>query len=247
MKPFYITLFLSLLLSLSNSSFITTKDNKFYINNTQILFKGVNVVYKEFPYYPNMNKFTLNDSLVEEDFKILKNNGINCIRLGVMMAGVIPQENYINQTYLNKITEIINLGSKYDIYFLLDFHQDLLSELFCGEGIPNWLNYKLLDNKTIEKFPFPLLDKKCDDKKWIEYHFTKAVSNLFQKLYENPQYLELYWNVLALSFKDNKNVIGYELMNEPWFGDIYQNVLYLSPSYSYKYNLLPFYNKLHLF
>ena len=160
------------------------------------------------------------------------------------MNGVIPQENYINQTYLNKITEIINLGSKYDIYFLLDFHQDLLSELFCGEGISNWLNYKLLDNETINNFPFPLLDKKCDDNKWIKYHFSKAVSKLFQKLYENPQYLELYWNVLALSFKDNKNVIGYELINEPWFGDIFQNPLYFSPSYSYKYNLLPFYNKL---
>jgi len=249
MKPFFITFFLSLFLSLlslslSNSSFITTRDNKFYINNTQILFKGVNVVYKEYPYYPNMNKFTLNDSLVEEDFKILHNNGINCIRLGVMMGGVIPQENYINQTYLNKITEIINLGSKYDIYFLLDFHQDLLSELFCGEGIPDWLNYKLLDNKTINDFPFPLLDKKCDENNWIKYHFSRAVSKLFQKLYENPKYLELYWNVLALSFKDNKNVIGYELINEPWFGDIYQNPLYFSPSYSYKYNLLPFYNKL---
>ena len=55
MKTFFITLFLSLLLTLSNGSFITTKDNKFYINNTQILFKGVNVVYKEFPYYPNIS------------------------------------------------------------------------------------------------------------------------------------------------------------------------------------------------
>ena len=105
------------------------------------------------------------------------------------------------------------------------------------------LNYKLLDNETINNFPFPLLDKKCDDNNWVKYHLSKAVNKLFQKLYENPQYLELYWNTLALSFKDNKNVIGYELINEPWFGDIYKNPLNLLPSYSYKYNLLP--KKIH--
>ena len=29
-------------------------------------------------------------------------------------------------------------ASKYGIYTLLDAHQDVLSEKFCGEGIPDW-------------------------------------------------------------------------------------------------------------
>lgn len=29
-------------------------------------------------------------------------------------------------------------GEKYGIYTLLDMHQDILSEKFCGEGIPDW-------------------------------------------------------------------------------------------------------------
>lgn len=29
-------------------------------------------------------------------------------------------------------------ASKYGIYTLLDAHQDVLSQKFCGEGIPDW-------------------------------------------------------------------------------------------------------------
>ena len=39
--------------------------------------------------------------------------------------------------------------NKYNIYVLLDAHQDLFNRHFCGEGFPDW---------TVEKksFPFPL-------------------------------------------------------------------------------------------
>tara|TARA_R110002050_G_scaffold290737_3_gene444578 strand:+ start:348 stop:560 length:213 start_codon:yes stop_codon:yes gene_type:complete len=56
-----------------------------------------------------------------------------------MWAGAEPLDGIFNQTYFSMLKEIIHEGARYDIYFLLDMHQDLLSEWFCGEGVPPWL------------------------------------------------------------------------------------------------------------
>lgn len=34
---------------------------------------------------------------------------------------------------------LINMAGKHGIYTLIDFHQDLIAEKFCGDGIPTWL------------------------------------------------------------------------------------------------------------
>lgn len=34
---------------------------------------------------------------------------------------------------------LINLAGSYGIYSLIDFHQDLIAEKFCGDGVPTWL------------------------------------------------------------------------------------------------------------
>jgi len=48
------------------------------------------------------------------------------------------------------------------------------------------------------------------------------------------------WKLVATHFKDEPNVIGYELLNEPFFGDVKKNpLLYLN---SDKVNLQPFWN-----
>lgn len=42
---------------------------------------GVNVVYKEFPFYPIRTGYNSNGSLVKEDFELLKSWGINSLKL----------------------------------------------------------------------------------------------------------------------------------------------------------------------
>lgn len=65
--------------------------------------------------------------------------GYNGIRLGMMWAGVEPQKDTYNETYLDIMERLINMAGQHGIYTLIDFHQDLIAEKFCGDGIPTWL------------------------------------------------------------------------------------------------------------
>ena len=66
----------------------------------------------------------------------MKSFGLNMIRLGTMWPGIEPVKGQYNETYISLIKTIAEEAANYGIYTLLDMHQDVLSEAFCGEGIP---------------------------------------------------------------------------------------------------------------
>ena len=143
-------------------------------------FHGTNIVVKGAPWIPypfnlvNQDNFEeLFDnsvqtkySLVRKDFELLQKYGINCIRLGVMMPGVYPDSKnsgntpyVVDNDYLNGIKTLIIKAGEYGIYTVLDFHQDVLSSIFCGEGVPIWFAKKLLGPSPTHDWPYPLAGK----------------------------------------------------------------------------------------
>lgn len=36
------------------------------------------------------------------------------------------------------MVNLVNKAGKYGIYSLLEFHQDIFSEVFCADGVPAW-------------------------------------------------------------------------------------------------------------
>jgi hypothetical protein len=56
----------------------------------------------------------------------------------MMWPGVEPQRGQYNMTYINVMKQLIETLQRYDIFVLLDCHQDLLSPKFCGEGVPDF-------------------------------------------------------------------------------------------------------------
>ena len=55
---------------------------------------------------------------------------------------------------MNKIEEIVTSASRYGLYSIVDAHQDVMSEKFCGEGVPNFAAVD--DVSSWEAFPRPL-------------------------------------------------------------------------------------------
>ncbi|XP_064403689.1 endoglycoceramidase-like [Halichondria panicea] len=221
-------------------------------------FHGANVVVKGPPWIPRTDKFDPYWSFCEEDMKLLQSWGLNAIRYGMMWPGVEPENGQYNDTYLAASRDIINKAGEYGIHTILDMHQDVLSEKFCGEGIPDWA----VDVGNAKDFPFPLdtpytYDKEagypttedCAKHDWSSYQVAHATGAAYQALYNNSNGLAdkmaAFWGRVAQEFADNEYVLGYELINEPWAGDIYENPELLVPTEADKINLAPFYEILN--
>lgn len=137
-------------------------------------------------------------------------------------------------------------------------HQDGLSEFFCGEGLPPWAvrHTDSFHEKRGYPFPFdspmdPDLDfyneplfpsspalptrQACHSKNqgpgWHEP--TVASANAYQAFYSNVDgTLDKWaamWAHVADRFKGRPEVLGIELINEPFAGDLYHDPLIMVP------------------
>ena len=159
-------------------------------------FHGANVVEKSFPFIPNPDAaWNWNTTFTAKDMQLMQELGLNAIRLGTMWPGIEPARGVYNSTYLSTLSHVVEMASEYGIHSLLDMHQDLMSEKFCGEGFPLWAVYS---NVADSKFPWPLqpdpfpVDARgvprvgsCPTHWWGEYYFTLGVAQGFQHFYDN--------------------------------------------------------------
>ncbi|KAJ3074273.1 hypothetical protein HDU98_011627 [Podochytrium sp. JEL0797] len=225
------------------------------------IFRGTNVVAKVFPYIPDLSASASPlMSFNQNDVDILAAHGTTAIRLGIMWPGVEPTQGNYNQSYLSEMAQIVQMCSDAGIYVLLDFHQDILSEFFCGEGVPPYIvQANPSANTGITGFPVPLRptpfktssdgipsESDCRELSWTLYQATDSVAYAYQQLYSNTNgvrdHFVDYWTTVAKTFLPFKNIIGYDIINEPFFGDIFTNILLLDPTYANTKNLEPFYD-----
>ncbi len=91
-----------------------------------------------------------------------------------------------------------------------------------------------------DNFPYPLENEKfpinpetgypypedCAKHAWGDYYFTEASAAAFQNFYNNTDGLldawADFWKMTAQGFKESNSLIGYELINEPFAGDIFR-------------------------
>ncbi|EFA75181.1 hypothetical protein PPL_11255 [Heterostelium album PN500] len=222
-------------------------------------FHGVNVVYKIPPFAPTLD-FDVYQSFGPKDMQYLQDWGLNIVRFGVMWAGVAPEaRGQYNETYLSYMRNMVDMMEPYGIYALIDSHQDLYSLVYCGDGAPNWA----AKPKAKEAFPIPVQlqpfvydnttgwpsDNECGKHSWGSYYGTISVSSAFQSLYDNYDGIQdgfiEQWQQIASTFKTSTNTIGYELINEPWAGDIFVDPFLLYPGVADKKNLQPMYDRLN--
>jgi len=205
-------------------------------------FHGENFIQKGYPWYPEV-------LLSNENVKQMAGWGFNTARLGVMWSGVNPAPNVFNETYIVIIGQILDNLESNGINTLIDVHQDVISSFFClYDGAPTWLID--LSNSSKKEFPWPLSwdgDDKCPSSRpWGQNYLAEATGAAFQDLYDNTNgmrdYFGKFWAKVASSFK-NKNILGYEIINEPWAGNIYAQPSLLLPGIAGSANLQPFYHE----
>ncbi len=236
-----------------------------------IVFHGVNVVYKLPPYLPTLDKFDPFNSLSEEDIHLMKKFGFNLVRFGVIWESVERSEGMYDFEHLEKVEAIVNLLGRNGIWVLLDAHQDMFSRLFCGEGVPHFYAKKLTHETECKSnflsrmmrllgacIPLKTFNWRYDEDGlpliedcrtgFLKFHQSPELTTIYSSFYKNEMGIQdkfiSFWKVMAQKFKDNPYIIGYDLWNEPWPGDLWSDVRSMMPGHSDHYQVLPFYQKL---
>jgi endoglycosylceramidase len=172
---------------------------------------GINMVYKRAPYAPDATGFG------EDDAAFLAAQGFNAVRVGVIYKAVEPQPGVYDDAYLDRIRATVDTLAAHGIVALLDFHQDMYNERFQGEGWPDWA---VMDDglpaQPASGFP-------------NNYLLMPALQHAFDHFFANDDGLQDHyaaaWAHVAARFRDAPNVVGYELLNEPWPGSTWADCI----------------------
>lgn len=154
--------------------------------------------------------------------------GFNCVRYLVMWDALEPEPGVYDPVYLAHIERVLAWAQAHGIYVLLDMHQDLYSRVFGGDGAPPWAAVDNLVEPNEWKSP------------WFLTYFTTEVLASFRRLWTDTELQDRYaaaWAQVAARARGHTNVLGYDLINEPFPG---RSV----PWYFEKRRLTPFYRRI---
>jgi endoglycosylceramidase len=265
------TLIICYLFFICVNSFRINKEQNSFVDNEgrTLVLHGVNVVYKLPPFIPITDTFDPLWSLSQEDMVYLKQFGFNLVRLGVTWESVERSEGQYDMDHLEKMEKIINMLGENGISVILDAHQDMFTRLFCGEGVPPFYARKLFYEKTCDDtylsimyktfgacLPLSTFKWRYDDeglpfiddcKHFLKFHQSPELTTIYNSFYNNEggvqdKFID-FWKVMVTQFKDNPYIIGYDLWNEPWPGNLWSDLYGLWPGWATDNQIMPFYKK----
>ena len=181
-----------------------------------LLFHGINMVEKAVPYYPSAAGFS------DGDAAWLADNGIRVVRVGVLATGLMPTPGVVDERYISHIVSTVDDLSRHGIYALIDFHQDGYGPTVGSDGFP--ASMTVTGSAVNNHVGFPLY--------YIE---DPATQQAFQSFWDNANgsdgtplqtdYVAMF-HALAERFAHNSDVLGYDLSNEPWPGNVWQPCIF---------------------
>lgn len=137
--------------------------------------------------------------------------GINALRVPFTWEAVEPTEGMDDEAFLKRYDALLDAAWARGLYTIVDFHQDVYAQNFCGDGFPPW---------TIPD-PKPAPHHDCPS--WgSEYLFDKNVQAAFDAFWAPGSMVraryEAMWDRMIARHKDRPGVIGFEVINEPAWG-----------------------------
>lgn len=141
--------------------------------------------------------------------------GFNFVRYLIFWDFIEPEQGQLNTQYLDEVQKRVEWYTSRGMYVMLDMHQDLYALRLGGDGAPEWAIRP--DGAS--------LDTDIDGPWWLK-NISPAVINSWKNFWEYSKHKDLQdhyinmWKFVAERFKSNPRVIGYDLMNEPWAGDL---------------------------
>lgn len=187
----------------------------------EVLLRGVNVnqLVDFYQYDPNHEATT---PFTEDDVEKIASYGFNVIRLNISWSALEPERGNYDSAYLKKIDNAVKWGEKHGVYIVIDMHQDgwwnVGSEkdqqcrpgtepMWGYDGAPEWAT--ITDGAP--RCQFQGRDISPAGNRAFE-HFFFNTDGIRDALAET-------WGMLGGRYQDEPMVAGYDLFNEPGFGE----------------------------
>lgn len=174
----------------------------------EIILRGVNAGgrSKFAPYLP------FDTGTLDEYLDRAQSWGVNVLRVPFTWAALEPTRGQDDAAWLASFDALLDGAWSRGMWTIVDAHQDIYGEMFCGDGFPLW---------TLEGAESQGHD--CPD--WFySYVFGDAeVDAAFDAFWADEggvqQDFAAMWTRMASHQRDRPGVIGYEILNEPHNGN----------------------------
>lgn len=186
----------------------------------EVLLRGANVN-QLVDFYQPREDVPATRPLTEEDFEGMASYGFDVVRLGVSWSALEPDRGELDEAYLEQIDDAIAWAKAHGIRTVIDLHQDSWSNDPTAEGTvcrpgtdPMWGYDGAPDWATIwdgaPRCQFQGRDISPAGDRAFE-HFWFDTDGIQTALVRT-------WGELAARYADEPAVAGFDLMNEPGFG-----------------------------
>ena len=131
----------------------------------------------------------------------------------MIWKAVEPSPGVYDDAYINRIADTVRTLARHGIVSLLDFHQDLFNERFQGEGVPT--GPSRTPGCRIPPSAFPPTTSPTPRSNTRSTSSGKRPGARWVGLQDR---FAAAWAHVAARFAGDRNVLGYEVFNEPFPG-----------------------------
>lgn len=190
-------------------------------DGNQVLLRGVNVN-QLVDFYQARAEVAVTRPLTEADYADMATYGFNVVRLNLSWSALEPVQGELDAAYLAKVKQAVGWAKSHGIRTVLDMHQDGWSNAPTAEGTecrpgtdpmwgydgaPEWATQ--FDGAPRCSFTGRDISP-AGDRAFEHFYFdTDGVQQAFVRT----------WGELAGEFADEPAVAGFDLLNEPGFGE----------------------------
>ncbi|GAA2313318.1 hypothetical protein GCM10010149_75650 [Nonomuraea roseoviolacea subsp. roseoviolacea] len=190
-------------------------------DGNEVLLRGVNVNQLE-DYFQKFPDKAVTRPLTEADFAGMERMGFNVIRLALSWSALEPRPGHYDLAYLARISWAVETAAKHGLRTVIDMHQDAWgkgvaaapgttcdsgSPMHGWDGAPSWAD-------RFDGAP------RCE---FTGRDISPAVARAFTNFYQDRDGIQTRlvaaWGMLAERFANEPMVAGYDLLNEPGFGE----------------------------
>jgi endoglycosylceramidase len=137
--------------------------------------------------------------------------GINVLRVPFAWAAVEPTQGSYDPDFLERYDALLDGAWSRGMFTVVDFHQDVYADVYCGDGFPDW---------TLQG-PLPAPHDDCPN--WGgEYLSSLPVQKAFDQFWAAGSAVQAsydaLWTMMATRYATHAGVIGFEPFNEPGWG-----------------------------